>query len=451
MPDPEAPTHHEVPPDGEPALAPITHAPIARAALRGWLFRVGFVYWIVYAGTLVLSSFDLPVLRLGNDALSWLLRTLDLWVGHHVLGLTEIAVDPTGSGDRMIDWIELAITLGLALVIGSVWAGLDRRRAHDARLRAVLRVVVRYGLGFSLLYYGVSKIVGFQFQPPSDGQLLKTWGESSPMNVLWTFIGASPAYQMFGGIAETLGGALVLFRRTTLLGALVVAGVMLNVVLLNFCYDVPVKLGSSHLLAMSIVLILPDARRLLDLLVRGRGVAPPAAPLPPVLAGRRWRIARAVVKLAVIANMLIVIGRGLRRGDDAGPPPWLAGAWLVSSFTRDGHEAVASDAARWDRLTVQAYNGELYARVRLARANGPAYGVKVDDAAHTLAFTDKAAPNAAPVTWRAARDPGDPTHLALSGAIDGHPVEIKLERFDADKLLLRSRGFHWISEAPFNR
>ena len=49
---------------------------------------------------------------------------------------------------------------------------------------------------------------------------------------------------------------------------------MVNVVMINFCYDVPVKLFSSHLLAMALFLILPDLRRLIDVFVRDRSVEP---------------------------------------------------------------------------------------------------------------------------------------------------------------------------------
>ena len=38
------------------------------------------------------------------------------------------------------------------------------------------------------------------------------------MGLLWTFMGHSPAYSAFTGAAEALAGALLLFRRTTLLG-----------------------------------------------------------------------------------------------------------------------------------------------------------------------------------------------------------------------------------------
>jgi hypothetical protein len=51
-----------------------------------------------------------------------------------------------------------------------------------------------------------------------------------------------------------VGGALLLFRRTTTAGALVLIAVLTNIVTLNFSCDVPVKLFSSHLLLMAVSL-----------------------------------------------------------------------------------------------------------------------------------------------------------------------------------------------------
>jgi hypothetical protein len=99
------------------------------------------------------------------------------------------------------------------------------------------------------------------------------------MKLLWTFMGASIPYVIFTGAAEMLGGLLLAARRTTLLGALVCIGVLSNVVMLNFSYDVPVKLYSSHLLLMAVFLAAPDLRRLASLFVWNRRV-PPAEQRP---------------------------------------------------------------------------------------------------------------------------------------------------------------------------
>ncbi len=126
---------------------------------------------------------------------------------------------------------------------------------------AWLRLLVRYTLAFTLFGYGFAKIFPLQFPPPRLFRLIQPYGDFSPMGVLWNFMGASVPYQIFSGAAEALGGFLLLFRPTTTLGALVSFAVMANVVALNFCYDVPVKLYSCNLLLMAVFLAAGDAPR----------------------------------------------------------------------------------------------------------------------------------------------------------------------------------------------
>src|SRR5580693_3760934 len=93
------------------------------------------------------------------------------------------------------------------------------------------------------------------------------------MGVLWASIGASPAYEIFAGCAETLAGVLLIFPRTTMLGALVCVADMTQVFMLNMTYDVPVKLFSFHLLLMAMFLLAPDFWRLADFFFRERAAA----------------------------------------------------------------------------------------------------------------------------------------------------------------------------------
>ena len=45
----------------------------------------------------------------------------------------------------------------------------------------------------------------------------------------------------------------------------------------------------------------------------------------------------------------------------------------------------------------------------------------------------------------------DGDHVVLTGQWKGEPTAIRLRRVDTSKMLLLSRGFHWINEMPFNR
>src|SRR3546814_5077671 len=64
------------------------------------------------------------------------------------------------------------------------------------------------------------------------------------------------------------------------------AFVMLNVVVMNFCFDIPVKLFSSILLLASLVLLAADASRLVNFFVRDKPVDARAEPGP--VFRRRW-------------------------------------------------------------------------------------------------------------------------------------------------------------------
>ncbi len=93
-----------------------------------------------------------------------------------------------------------------------------------------------------MLSYGLIKVIPTQVPAPGPERWIEPLGEFSPMGLLWTFLGASSAYEIFCGLVETAGGVLLLFRRTAFLGALTSAAALSNVALLNFCYDVPVKI-----------------------------------------------------------------------------------------------------------------------------------------------------------------------------------------------------------------
>ena len=151
------------------------------------------------------------------------------------------------------------------------------------------------------------------------------------MGLLWTFMGASVGYTFFGGAAEVLGGLLFFFRRTTTLGALVAGAVVLNIAVMNLCYDVPVKLLSIHLCLMCLFLIAPELGRLLNVLVLNRSVAPVIIEphfRRPWLKYSSWAVKTALVGFAIFSNA----SSALRGESDYGrkaPKPPIYGIWEV--------------------------------------------------------------------------------------------------------------------------
>jgi len=239
------------------------------------------------------------------------------WVGKHVFGIAyEFSNQITGSGDRTFDYVLMACFLAAAIFGGLVWGCFDRERKRDGIILDLLRVGVRYVFAVTMLIYGCNKIFHLQMPSPTYSVQMETYGESSPMRLMWTFMGNSAAYSFFAGTLEAVGGVLMLFRRTTTLGALVIAAVMLNVVVMDFAFDVAAKLYSAHLLLMAIILVWPDWQRLMNLFLFNR----------PVLSGNLGDMVESVLNLG---KSLPFIGTRLRAGFRPAIAQWIPHLCLI--------------------------------------------------------------------------------------------------------------------------
>lgn len=414
------------------------------------LFRFTFAYLVLYNLPFPLVF---PSTQKVNELYDGLWKAFVPWVGKQLFGL-DITVFPRGSGDTTYNYVQLFCMLVLAAAVTLVWSILDRKRPGYGRLHEWLRVYVRFSLAASMISYGAFKLIPSQFSTPSFNRLFQTYGESSPMGILWTFMGASLAYTMFTGAAEMLGGLLLVARRTTLLGALVCIGVMGNVVMLNLSYDVPVKLYSSHLLAMAVFLALPGLRRLADVLVLNRESEP--VRMRPLfekeLLNRGALAIRTVFVAVLVAQMLYVSYDGAREYGHLAPKVPFHGIWNVEELETDGQirPALLTDKARWQRVI---FEWEEFVSVHaMDSAQDQFYLLKLEAGARKMILTKFKDPK-----WRSelafrklGRKPG-PGLIELQGMVDGKKVRARLRRVDESSFPLFGRGFHWINEYPYNR
>ena len=372
-----------------------------------------------------------------------------LWMGRLVFG-REIVAHPSGSGDTAHDWADFFFRLLLAAVVALVWSLLDRKRPNYARLHEWLRIYVRFSLAAAMISYGAFKLIPSQMPMPGASRLLQPLGDSSPMGLLWTFMGASAAYSTFTGAAEMLGGLLLISRRTTLLGALVCMGVMANVVMMNFSYDVPVKLYSSHLLFEAAFLAAPGLRRLADALVFNRPAEP--EPIRPLFQ-RAWLNRAGLVLRTVLVGFITwqslnisYTNRALYTQEARAKAP-LYGIWDVDELAIDGQvrPPLITDEQRWRRVVFDIPGQMAVFHMNEFRDR---YNVEVDTAKKTLQMTERFNPDRK--TTVAFHQP-TPDRLTLEGTFDGKKIRALMHRTEPPEFLLLTRGFHWITEFPFNR
>lgn len=444
----------EVPPI--PSVLPeatVPEAPPPAASVEPWsflkrlLFRFVFAYFVLYNLPFPLTY--APFVPMYYQKI-W--QGIVPWVGQAVFGL-KITILPNGSGDTTWNYVQAFCFLVLAVVITLVWTLLDRKRPHYARLHMILRVMLRFVVAIAMISYGLAKVFDGQFLAPGPSRLVSTYGDSSPMGLLWTFMGASKAYCIFTGMAEVLGGLLLTMRRTALLGALITIGVMSNVVMLNFCYDVPVKLYSTHLLLMAVVLVLPHTSRLLNVFVMNR-TSPPAAGerlfrLPEV------DLTMAIIRSLVIALYTLVIAfniwvAALQGGYGSGAPRSpLHGAWETQNFTMDEkvRPPLLTDGGRWRRLLMERQNMLV---IHTMTNRHDYWSFQYDEKTGTLTLTrPRPGKEEKPTVLTATRPATD--RLILEGEFNQHKIRAELKLVPESQYMLLSRGFHWVNEYPFQR
>ncbi len=404
-----------------------------------------------------------------NEFTPWACRTLI-----HVD--VELPTRFTGSGDGLYQYCLCFAYLVLAAVGAVVWtlgseawrlAKTHRAPDYD-RLHSLFRLVVGFYLMHQMIVYGAMKVWCAQFPPITDDRLETTYGDSSPMGLLWRFMRFSQPYTAATGIVEFTCGLLLIFRRTTLLGALCSAGAALQVFLLNMCYDVPVKLMSGHLLLMALLLIAPDAKRLFSFFVLGKPVAPRRD--APLFGSWKWLnragfVLRTLLYVTFASLSLYQAYRTAKTSGILAPERPATGRWIGVEFVRGGKKVPFPaqpenppppkqvTAPRWRggpglppvvRLMVAPLN------VVLTFEDGSGAGfrnVSRDDSELVLASFQ----GGATVAGLRASFP-EPDVMVLEGPVGGEEVRMTFRRPRVKKqYLLKERRFNWVQEEPFNR
>jgi hypothetical protein len=415
-------------------------------------FRFCFVYFGLYClTTQILGSLVTnPEVDVPDPSTLWPMRQIIFWTAAHIFRVAHpLVYSSSGSGDKTFDWVAAFCLLVFAILATFIWSGLDRRRENYATLYKWFRVCIRFALASQMFAYGLAKAVPVQMPFPYLTTLLEPYGNFSPMGVLWSSVGASPVYEIFAGSAEMLAGVLLIFPRTTTLGALVCLIDSAYIFTLNMTYDVPVKLFAFHMILMSLFLLAPEFSRLVDFFLRNRLVEPSTQ--PPIFRTRRAnRIALAVQ--IVIGIWLIGINAygswsGWHTYGAGRPKSALYGIWNVEELSIDGQtrSPLLTDNDRWRRIVFDFPERTAFERMDETFAR---YGATIDINNQTLALTkgDDKSWKADFHFQRAAQD-----QLTLDGKMDGHTVHMQLRLVDRNKFLLVNRGFHWIQEYPYNR
>ena len=413
-------------------------------------FRFIFAYFILYVYPRAVGSLGAFINY--SNPLRTMWHAVVPWVGANLLhisgDITEVA---NGSGDQVYDYVLLLCIAMAAGLITIVWSVVDRKRTEYRVLYEWLRLFMRLTVAVAMISYGANKIFRMQFPEPYLAWLVGSYSQSSPMRLLWTFMGMSRGYSFFAGCAEMLGGLLLIVPRFTTLGSLVTLAVMGNVLMLNLFYDVPRKIYSIHLVLFALFLLIPDIRKLIDFFLLDRP-AQLTSP-PPLFNDKMLNSGVLLLQLVIGAGALIVCSNQAYHDAVKAAthlPPPLRGIWVVDEFLVDGQlrPPLLTDSDRWqrvifdnaDEINIQSMDGSLNLYLLQMTPGNPDFTFwPPNDPGWKAQFT---------------LDTPRSDQMTLSGQLSGHHVNVTMHRMDMSdptQFLLTNRGIHWINDFPLRK
>jgi len=373
------------------------------------------------------------------------------WFAELVGHTPAITTFSNGSGDTTYNYFQILFFAVLSILMAVGVGLIDNKRDNYNTLLSWLTILIRYYVALQMINYGLAKLFTMQFGSLNEYRLSRELGDYSPMGLLWTFMGFSKGYSMFTGALELIGGLLLLSRYTVTLGALTTFGVMLNVMVLNYCYDVPVKILSTHLVLLSLILVALDRKRLVSFFLANQSVNSYSYfEFTP----SKYRNPLRIVKWVMIGAYLIFtvsqsaqLKKEYTKRKEA--KALFQGKYLIESFDREliGNEdgrTVKNKNEKWITFDRQ---DESTATIKTSLGHQYRYSFIPD----TLNSTVRLKVNGVYDYQELQYEKVDDKRIHLYGKYGADTLNVVMKKQEVNDRLLINRGFHWVNEYPFNR
>ena len=139
-------------------------------------------------------------------------------------------------------WIPQPATVGIAMIIlmMGITAGIKQSIGTRGvvKLRELADTILCYAVALDLSLFGFQKIFGMQFVVPV-AMLDEPFSKLSSDSLTWAYFGHSYPYTVCLAIVQIAGAILLAVKRTHLLGAMVLIPILVNIVLIDYFYSLP--------------------------------------------------------------------------------------------------------------------------------------------------------------------------------------------------------------------
>jgi hypothetical protein len=347
------------------------------------LFRVAFLFFAILIVPLTLEWYTKLF------TVKSLFEFFSTLTGYRV----DLVKIPGESGRwGLFSYANWGVALLIALVGAAVWtfAVHKKERKEYNELYYWIRTLARYRIGIGIIAFGFLKLFPMQMPFPSISNLEATIGEYTAYKIYWQSVGVVIWYEIFLGFIEVFAGALMFFRATSVLGAVINLGVLYNIAHANHAYDGGVHVYSAYFSLLSAFVLAHEIPYVWKLLIKEQDVNP--VEYVPVYRLNWVTYSLAGLKYAVVVGFVFVYGwirydMHYNQGRLKEPKtPGLAGAaglYNVTEFKINNKilPYTPLDTVRWQRVIFEKFSTLIYEvnrPVNISLANGTPQTKDVD-------------------------------------------------------------------------
>ncbi|MGN7889877.1 hypothetical protein ACN9ML_01545 [Dyadobacter endophyticus] len=292
----------------------------------------------------------------------------------------------------LASYANWGVALLIALLVAAIWtlAVRKRERKEYNELYYWIRAFARYRIGIGIIAFGFLKLYPMQMPFPSISNLEATIGEYTAYKIYWQSVGVVIWYEVFLGFIEVFAGALMFFRATSVLGAVINLGVLYNIAHANHAYDGGVHVYSAYFSLLSAFVLAHEVPYVWKLLVREENVNPVEyVPAYDAKWLTHWLFG---LKYAIVVGFVFVYGwlrydmhYNQRRLKEPRTPGLAdaAGLYQVTEFRINNRTLPYSplDTVRWQNVVFEKFSTLIYQvnrPVSISLANGTPQTKDVD-------------------------------------------------------------------------
>lgn len=410
--------------------------------IQRFLVSFTLIYFVLY---IYPYGFEY-IYGLNPDTISiW--EKITIWFGETFIGWNINENVLFNGFDSKFDFSRFLLIAVLAFILSIIWmfANSKFKLINNRKLKTFLKIILRYHVGFTLIMYGLAKVFMTQFGHMDIDRLEGTIGDYTGMSFLWMFMSYSKFYTVTTGWVEVIGGALLLFRRTTLLGAFILFIAMVNVVLLDIGFDVTVKMFAIHLLAMVMVILLYYKTRLLNVFLYNKPsqIEPETALFTKPKSLKIARVLKAILLVLFTISSYFFVQRslGYYKKDKT---PSLTGFFTVNQQKINSDSLTVPNYKKWKNFSINGSSWNIgNLNLRKGDYSNSSYSFKADTIKKIIELYPDGDTTIAPYKLMY-KNTGKRT-MVFNGVVEGDTLRLYTER-KALKDYLLMKDIKWVRD-----